>query len=432
MNKLLKLILLFLVCAAQNSCKQTSKQVCSIPESLNSTKDGNISHKKIGFNTSNTFHIPLNEKDIELISSLHAEVLRFPGGTIGNFYHPTGGGYGLIPSEFTKLEGKAPETLSNQLTKSSGDSTNYLIPFIELAKQTNASVLLVANVITGTPKELDYLISTLLQNNLKIEGVELGNELFLPAYVNFFPSANEYLNRITPFIEFLKANYPSIPFSIPVSFGHSGVKRATDWNTEIHDKGKSEYLSIHYYSDPSKDDYIEDYEARYKLLLDLFPNKHFWLSEFNLLHPGKEYGNSHFQSLQNVRLISHALINSSELTLLIYHNLLGSDKAFSLINKDKNETKQNYSFQPFSDILNCNSLATYSNVCDHSFACIQGEKISIVGTTKEETQLELPTFMLNESTKYKLQLFTDKSQDIQAINSKTITLPANSFYFITQ
>jgi len=432
MNKLLKLILLFLICAAQNSCKQTSKQVCSIPESLNSTKDGNISHKKIGFNTSNTFHIPLNEKDIELISSLHAEVLRFPGGTIGNFYHPTGGGYGLIPSEFTKLEGKAPETLSNQLTKSSGDSTNYLIPFIELAKQTNASVLLVANVITGTPQELDYLISTLLQNNLKIEGVELGNELFLPAYVNFFPSANEYLNRITPFIEFLKANYPSIPFSIPVSFGHSGVKRATDWNAEIHDKGKSEYLSIHYYSDPSKDDYIEDYEARYKLLLELFPNKRFWLSEFNLLHPGKEFGNSHFQALQNTRLISHALINSSELNVLIYHNLLGADNAFSLLSKVNNTTIKNYSFQPFLTFFNCNKQATYSKICDNSFACVQDETVSIVGTTKEEIQMELPAFILNESSKYKLQLFTDKAHDIQSISSKTITLPANSFYFITQ
>jgi hypothetical protein len=29
-------------------------------------------------------------------------------------------------------------------------------------------------------------------------------------------------------------------------------------------------------------------------------------------------------------------------------------------------------------------------------------------------------------------LFTDKSSDIQAIRSKTITLPANSIYFITQ
>lgn len=432
MKNLLKLVLLLIVCSTQNSCKQTSKQVCSIPESLNSIKPGNTSHKKLGLNTSNAFHIPLNEKDIEMISSLHAEVLRFPGGTIGNFYHPKGNGYGLIPSEFQSLEGKAIETLGNQINKSTEDSSNYLFPFIDVAKRTNASVLLVANVISGTPQELDYLISTILQSNLKIEGVELGNELFLPAYVNYFPTANEYLNRITPFVEFLKSNHPSIPFSIPVSFGHSGVKRATDWNAEIHDKGKSEYLSIHYYSDPSKKDYVEDYEARYKLLLELFPNKHFWLSEFNLLHPGKEFGNSHFQALQNSRLISHALVNSNELNLLIFHNLLGSDKAFSLLSKDKNETKQNYSFQPLLTFFSCNNQATYSQICDYSFACIQGEKISIVGNSKEEIQLELPAFMLNESAKYKLQLFTDKSTDIQVINSKTITLPANSFYFITQ
>ena len=432
MKILLKLLLFTLVCATQNSCKQTSKQICSIPESLNSIKVGNASHKKLGFNTSNTFHIPLNEKDIELISSLHAEVLRFPGGTIGNFYHPKGSGYGLIPSEFKQLEGKAPETLNNQLNKSIGDSTNYLLPFIELAKQTKASVLLVANVVSGTPEELNFLISTVLKNNLTVEGIELGNELFLPAYKNYFPTATDYLNRITPFIEFLKANYPYIPFSIPVSFGHSGVRRATDWNSEIHDKGKAEYLSIHYYSDPTKKDYVEDYNSRYKLLLELFPNKHFWLSEFTLLHPGKEFGNSHFQALQNSRLISHALINSKELNLLIYHNLLGSDKAFSLLNKEKNETKQNYSFQPFSTFFKCNSQSTYLKICDNSFAFIQGEKISISGTTKEEIQIELPAFMLNQSAKYKLQLFTDKSIEIKAISSKMLTLPANSFYFITQ
>jgi len=432
MRNLLKLAILLFVLGTQNSCKQTSKQVCSIPESLNTMTTGSSSHKKLGFNTSNTFHLPLNEKDIELISSLHAEVLRFPGGTIGNFYHPMGSGYGLIPSEFQSLEGKAIETLGNQITKSTKDSSNYLLPFIDLAKKTNASVLLVANVISGTPQELEYLISTILQSSLKIEGVELGNELFLPAYVNYFPTANEYLNRITPFVDFLKANHPSIPFSIPVSFGHSGVKRATDWNSEIHDKGKSDYLSIHYYSDPTKKDYVEDFEARYKLLLKLFPNKHFWLSEFNLLHPGKEFGNTHYQALQNSRLISHALMNCIELDILIYHNLLGSDKAFSLLSKDKNETKQNYSFQPFSTFFNCNNQATYSKVCDHSFACFQGGKISIAGTTKEEIQMEIPSFMLKESAKYKLQLYTDKSIDVQAIRSKAITLPANSFYFITQ
>ncbi len=432
MKNSFKLFLFCLSVIILNGCKPSSKQICKIPDNLNSMTSVSIQHKKLGFNTSNAFHLPLNETDVQIISSLHAEVLRFPGGTIGNFYHPNGIGYGLIPSEFEQLEGKASETLNNQISKSYKDSTNYLFPFISLAKQTGASVLLVANMITGTTEELNFLITTLLQNNVKVEGVELGNELFLPAYVNYFPTANEYLNRITPFIEFLKVNHPTIPFSIPVSFGHSGVKRATDWNAEIHDKGKSEYLSIHYYSDPSKKDYVEDYDSRYKLLLELFPNKHFWLSEFNLLHPGKDYGNSHFQALQNIRLISHALVNSNELNLLIYHNLLGSDKAFSLLSKDKNETKQNYSFQSFSTIYNCNNQANYSKICDNSFACFQSEKISIIGTTKEEMQMEIPAFMLNGPAKYKLQFITDKSSDIQAIRSKTITLPANSFYFITQ
>jgi hypothetical protein len=432
MKNLLKLLSFVFLVGMQTSCNPTAKQVCKIPESLNATSEGNIAHKKLGFNTSNAFHLPLNENDIQGISLLHAEVLRFPGGTIGNFYHPKGSGYGLIPSEFQLLEGKAPETLNNQLNKSLGDSTNYLIPFIELAKQTKASVLLVANVVSGTPEELDFLISTVLKNNLAIEGIELGNELFLPAYVNYFPTATEYLNRITPFIQLLKTNYSSIPYSIPVSFGHSSVKRASDWNTDIQNKNMSEFLSIHYYSDPEKRDYIEDYDERYKLLLELFPNKHFWLSEFNLLHPGKEYGNSHFQALQNSRLISHVILTSNELNMLIYHNLLGSDHAFSLLSKSKNNLTKNYSFQPLSVFTSCNAQANYIKICESTLGCFQHEKFSIFGTTKNEEQLEIPSFILNNKINYKLYLYSDNSADVQTISQQIITLPANSIYFITQ
>lgn len=432
MKNLNNLTFVFVIFFIQNGCKPSSMQICKIPNNLNSEISGSIQHKKLGVNTSNAFHIPLNESDMEIISSINAEVLRFPGGTIGNFYHPVGRGYGLIPSEFQKIEGKAIETLNNQISRSSNDSSNYLLPFIEMAKQTGASVLLVANVITGTPDELNFLITTFLQNNLKIEGVELGNELFLPAYVNYFPTATDYVNRITPFIDFLKADYPSIPFSIPVSFGHSSVKRATDWNAEIHNKEKSEYLSIHYYSDPSKVDYIEDYESRYKQLLDVFPNKHFWLSEFNLLHPGKEFGNSHFQAFQNSRLISHVLLNSIQLNLLVYHNLLGNDHSFSLLSKSKNEITKNYYFQPFSMLASCNAQSNYTNICKTNLACIQNSKISIVGTTKEEEKIEVPIEVLNNKISYKLYLYSENLSDVKSISQQVITIPANSIYFITQ
>ena len=96
-----------------------------------------------GFATSNTFTFFDTRSDDfkEKIKIISPQILRFPGGAVGNFYHLNKAAYGMKIKEIDSLiAGKFPKRARGLISysKKKGHTNNYIDDFIALAKFSNA------------------------------------------------------------------------------------------------------------------------------------------------------------------------------------------------------------------------------------------------------------------------------------------------------
>ncbi len=127
-----------------------------------------------GYNTGHIFHCfpnhKINQEGIDLFDSLSPDVLRFPGGSIGNKYHFNKTGYG-----WSKADTK--------------QSQNYIVEYVRLVKamKTKPKTVFVMNLLDHfkgadeaelIQENMDAL-NYLLDHDLEVIAVELGNEFYL-------------------------------------------------------------------------------------------------------------------------------------------------------------------------------------------------------------------------------------------------------------
>ena len=135
-----------------------------------------------GFATSNTFTYfnVKSENFKENCDEISPRLLRFPGAAVGNFYHFDAPAYGIKLNEVDSLiGGKFPKRARGLISfsKKNNHNINYIYEFIDLAKQHQSNVVLVANMLTGHKEDIISMISLMRENNLNVVGVELGSEL---------------------------------------------------------------------------------------------------------------------------------------------------------------------------------------------------------------------------------------------------------------
>jgi hypothetical protein len=169
---------------------------------------------------------------VQLLRDMHPSSLRFPGGTVANYYHPGLPVYGYKKDEIMPSLGG----LYNLQTKR---SENILYNYIRLCKQTGAKAIFCANVLTGTTEELLFVIAELKKNNIPILGVELGNEFCLMGYRKQFPDAATYIQKVKATALAIHSSYPDIRLAV---VGGDGVaQNETDtrskfmrkWNQDV-------------------------------------------------------------------------------------------------------------------------------------------------------------------------------------------------------
>ncbi|MCO5249643.1 MAG: hypothetical protein M9887_11930 [Chitinophagales bacterium] len=172
----------------------------------NITTTHKINDKFISFNTGFLFTAPIeDEPEIKTITqTLKPNALRFPGGTIANFYHPDGVGYGLRESE---TKGRLAEIVKAMpLFKD-----NAIYHFAKICKMSNSDVVFAANILTGTIDEAVWVLDYFKKQNIKVIGIELGNELYFKQYSDVFPDVQAYIKKAKEFAKVLKQKYPEIP-----------------------------------------------------------------------------------------------------------------------------------------------------------------------------------------------------------------------------
>jgi hypothetical protein len=318
-----------------------------------------------GYNTSGLFSVsPASDTALQArLSELTPRVLRFPGGTLANFYHPSGLGYGIMADEVQMVEGTTVHDniyktwQAEQADIAAGEvSGNYIHEMIALAQATDESVLYVANLFTGTVYEMVAAIQEFLDAGVSVYGVELGNEAHLKAYDSRFGSVENYLAVAQPYANAIQTHFPGMkigldgyPPGIIKDLGPAGTQRAHDWNVACSDAAFGDALIIHCYSRPStctqqgvtanfncSADFSRVY-ANEKLPAALselasLGSKKIWITEWNIDGEYDHYGNSMAQALFYADM-SLTMAQEPKVTVSSYHELLAFDDGYNLIRR---------------------------------------------------------------------------------------------------
>jgi hypothetical protein len=144
---------------------------------------------------------------VQLLRAMHPVSLRFPGGTVANWYHPDLPVYGYKAKELLP-------SLGGLYALQTKRSENILYNFIRLCKEVNTSAVFCANLLTGTTEEVLFVIDELKKNNIPILGVELGNEYCLMSYRKQFPDAQTYIDRISTTALAIRNKYPDLKIAV--------------------------------------------------------------------------------------------------------------------------------------------------------------------------------------------------------------------------
>jgi hypothetical protein len=318
-----------------------------------------------GYNASGLFYV-CTGADTSLqhrLDELQPRVLRFPGGTLANFYHPTGLGYGIRQQDINLVAGtpvydniNGNYQLEQGLIAEGAISGNYIQDMIDLALATNSSVVYVANLFSGTVGEMVGAVQALVNAGVSVAGVELGNEAHLQAYQSRFGSVTNYLSVAQPFANALANNFPDIPIGLDgfppgilKGAGPAGTQRAHDWNVACSNATFGDALIIHCYSRPDacnqaeatanflcgaqfSQTYANDKLPQALSELASLGSKKIWITEWNIDGGYGHYGNSMAQALFYADM-AFTMANEPKVTVSCYHELLAYQDGYNLVEK---------------------------------------------------------------------------------------------------
>ena len=152
----------------------------------------------LGFNPGWTWNV--NSPNLAQTSAYAMGALRFPAGTLGNYYHYATNGYGLVQSEMDVVGDSIP------ITDHTGQ--NYIIDFADYAVSEGITqVIYMAGLFFqrgGSPREYqEHLdaIQYLESRGLTVVGVQAHNETNFDKYSVLYPS--DWALFKTHFLEFV-------------------------------------------------------------------------------------------------------------------------------------------------------------------------------------------------------------------------------------
>lgn len=386
----------------------------------------------------------LDKDFIDLTKALHPKTLRFPGGTVGNFYHWQISGF---------FENEMSSTLSTQLNKRNKgnfvrlrkrrDSIISFDDFMKLCKQLNIIPIVVVNLWTGSPEESAEWVRYAKTKGYKITHWELGNEYYLPHYFNKYPTAKTYMEEAKKHALAMKAVNPNIKVSVcatPIAFHKEGLLIKTaqrKW-----DEGFAEGAT------PSTSDWYDAYSVHvyaYKAMkkieiekmrgylfgwihfgIDealnyyekLFPDKEMWVTEWNIANPANRVANTQLHALYAGDFFLK-LLSVPNITQANFHVIAGPGKGFpvfSRITPASTKTFWKYGGEPQSDFGDTIRRTVY-----YTF--------QLIGETFEQSDTKFAAAMQNSSL---LEGQLDyKGQQIPGIQVQAIGDTEKVFIFVS-
>lgn len=315
-----------------------------------------------GFNSAYLFDHATGEEPAlrSMITDMGIQVIRFPGGTLANFHHPGGAGYGLRTSDAELVKGtgmykaiaRAAER-EQTMTRAAGDDNVHRM--IELANAIHVKVLYVANLFSAEDEETIAVLHRLKDGGVDVIGIELGCEYYLKAYQAKYPGIQAYITRVKSIAPKLKAEFPDLPIGI-VAAPPAGLKGGKDnpkleaWNDAVANSPYVDALILHTYSFPnecakegsdeaiftcmnaSSADYVDTRlpAALRRLSAQTGGKKSFWITEWNLQGVFAHFGNTLLQGIFATDMM-FTFSDDPDVSISICHNLLATGEGYNAI-----------------------------------------------------------------------------------------------------
>lgn len=258
-----------------------------------------------GYNAVNAMNFTTNPGAIAKVIELKAGnpnfILRDPGGTLANYVHITGAGYGLVVGEITD----APQAVKDIQVADGGYADNHLARRVQFMLDCDCAVTVVVNMLTGTIAEAIATVQAFVDGGVPVKLIELGNEWYLPRYVTTYPDHVQYIADAKDYRDALKAQFPTIPVGIVVcpsadmgdpDSGTSGNVRKAAANDAFRLLTWPDYYVLHCYAgvNPAVTPYNTSeadavcaaHRVGVKNCVDSFPDKPFAITEWNVFGGG--------------------------------------------------------------------------------------------------------------------------------------------------
>lgn len=280
-----------------------SSKVVAVSIALKDTLTIPVNRNIFGINIGFAFKRELDKDSgfVQLLRDLHPESLRFPGGTVANYYHPALPVYGYKVSEI-------PAGLGTLYMEQTKRQENILYNFMRLCKLVNAKAVYCANLLTGTTSEVLFVLETLRKNNISVLGVELGNEFSLMEYRAKFPDANVYIDKVIATAKAIHHRFPDLKIAVVAGDGVDAKEKNNrsrfmySWNQRLSKENFYQAYTWHPYQECAacdKNTYFDEvYLSNLQNLAPFYTNylpkladklsavygrdKKIWLTEWNL------------------------------------------------------------------------------------------------------------------------------------------------------
>lgn len=219
-----------------------SKSVRSIPKTLFGT---NVEWKWDGNGIWDSRRGRLQEEIVKLTRAMHLALIRYPGGTLSDYYHWR---EGIGPIERRPFLAPLPGEGKSQLVFGTDEA-------LEFAKRVGAHLLITVNMATGSAEEAAAWVEYINKKQAahdeskQVTYWELGNENYIqwvPGVPEYFRtsalSAEQYVERVKSYAEAMRAVDPSIKL-----IGILDSDPKSEWNRKVLAgiADKVDYVALH-------------------------------------------------------------------------------------------------------------------------------------------------------------------------------------------
>lgn len=391
----------------------------------------------LGFNAPANYDIPIEDPAfIDALTHLRPQVIRFPGGTVANYYDWHSGQLKLKSSPNGSIYRNFIIQKALPDSRSRHPNGVFVEQYARICRQLNAEMIVVPNLETSTPDDQAAWMSKMAVEGIKPKHIELGNEFYLallmdpvslqvwPNYVKSTYRAQQFVKALRPAAtggaKFAWQYAPLALHPIKGVFSDALRQHEREWNEHAKPEPWFDAVTVHLYPTiegsagsgslarlPANIDKVfrafiaradEGFARTIGDVISRMPGKEVWITEWGAFEPSATLGNAKadFNGLwlhMTIRGLM-TMLRFPEVTVSVYHSLFASGNlmsAFRHYRSENNNTRSAMKYIP----INATELIHW--ICDASRGPdAHYRRIKVEGTRRIVADGTVPNESYNE------------------------------------